>query len=143
MRDSDGFNPDNKTELWLKNNHDTRYTLPEVCPLCGKEGLVSGLKASKVYMGIFPYIHVDFTLTCWTEPSHRFNFCFPYNRAMTSGYTVFDSKETGKPDINRLCPWHNVKLEPIRLYGDLVFKDKSRKIQLRCPVCYYSERYTL
>jgi hypothetical protein len=134
---------DNETDLWKKNSASTKYNLPEHCPLCIEKGVVSNLKAADVYVGIFPYIHSDFTLVCCADPTHKFNFCFPYNRNMTFGYTTFDETETIKPIVDRKCPWHNEKLEPVRLYGNQVFKDGTRKVQLRCPTCFYSERYRL
>jgi len=132
----------NKTESWEKNTQSAKYDLPQVCPYCSKHGILSGLSATYVYVGVFPYIHGDITLVCVTEPKHKFNFCFPYNKHMTFGYTVFDSKEFGKPDTEQVCPFHNIKLDPIRLYGDLTFNDETKKLQLRCPICFYSERAT-
>jgi hypothetical protein len=92
-------------------------------------------------MGIFPYIYVDFTLICW-ECAAEFNFCFPYSPAMAEGYTIFDTSQGKRFCTSRRCPFHGKKLKPIRYYGDLTFKDDTRKIQLRCPVCFYSERQT-
>jgi hypothetical protein len=134
---------DNQTESWKKNSASARYNLPEFCPICAEKGVASGLKATDVYVGIFPYIHSDFTLVCHTDPTHKFNFCFPFNKNMTFGYTVFDETETAKPTVDRKCPFHGEKLEVVRFYGNLVFKDGTRKVQLRCPVCFYSERAVL
>ena len=132
---------DNQTESWLKNSASTKYNLPDFCPICREKGISSGLKATDVYVGIFPYIHSDFTLIC--QAGHKFNFCFPFNQDMTFGYTVYDETEVPKPIVDRKCPWHGEKLEPVRVYGNLVFKDGTRKAQLRCPVCFYSERLVL
>ena len=134
---------DNKTGSWQKNAASTKYDLPQVCPHCSKIGLLSGLTATYVYVGVFPYIHGDITLVCVTNPKHKFNFCFPYNKHMTFGYTVFDSLKYEKPVTDQVCPFHGVKLDPIRLYGDLTFCDGTKKLQLRCPVCFYSERAVL
>jgi hypothetical protein len=128
----------NETEAWQKNSVDARYNLPEACPFCG-----SSLKATYVYVGVFPYIHTDFTLVCSKNLLHKFNFCFPYNKAQTMGYTIFDSKEQGRHETSYKCPFHQVTLEVTRFYGDQTFKDGTRKLQLRCPVCFYSERKIL
>jgi hypothetical protein len=133
----------NETETWSKNSADTRYNLPDYCPLCNQKGILSNLKCTYVYVGIFPYIHTDFTLNCVVNPMHKFNFCFPYNRNQTMGYQILDSKESGRPTVTYDCPFHKVKLEATRFYGDFVFKDGTRKLQLRCPVCFYSERKIL
>jgi hypothetical protein len=126
----------NKTEFWEKNSASTKYDLPQTCPFCDKT-----LHATYVYVGVFPYIHGDITLRC--DSKHVFNFCFPFNKLMTMGFTSFDSKDTVKPVTDQTCPFHGIKLEPIRLYGDLTFNDGTKKLQLRCPVCFYSERATL
>ena len=128
---------DNKTGSWEKNNASTKYDLPTFCPKC--EGK---LYATYIYVGIFPYIHSDITLVCTHDLDHKFNFCFPYNKQMTFGYTVFDTIEVKKPVTDQVCPFHGVKLDAIRLYGDLTFNDGTKKLQLRCPVCFYSERAT-
>jgi hypothetical protein len=129
----------NETEAWSQNNASTRYNLPETCPFCQ-----SPLKATYTYVGIYPYIHADFTLECHLNPHlHKFNFCFPFNKAQTMGYTVYDSHDQPKPKIERICPFHHEHLEVVRYYGDAVFKDGTRKLQLRCPICFYSERYIL
>ena len=125
----------NTTELWDKAPPTIKYNLPETCPICGDK-----LRPSKVYVGIFPYIYADFTLVCWGNCEHEFNFCFPYNPVMVEGYTIFDDTESKRYYTNRICPWHKTKLKPIRLYGNLVFNDGTKKVQLRCPICYYSER---
>ena len=126
---------DNKTELWREAAASAKYNLPMHCPAC--DGV---LYAKDVYVGIFPYIHADFTLVCRENPAHKFNFCFPYNKVMVEGYTVFDTVEIKPYRTERTCPFHGVELKPVRLYGDLVFTDGTRKMQLRCPVCFYSER---
>jgi len=59
------------------------------------------------------------------------------------GYTVYNSEHLEKPIVKRFCPFHSEKLEVTRLYGDETFNDGKRKLQLRCPVCFYSERYML
>ena len=132
---------DNKTELWEKNSASTRYNMPEQCPTCHEQDKYSSLKTTYLYVGIFPYIHADITMIC--PAGHKFNFCMPYNKAMTAGYTVFDSTLFEKPLTDKKCPFHQVKLEAIRLYGDLVFADGTKKLQIRCPICYYSERYVI
>jgi hypothetical protein len=126
---------ENETEMWQKSPKPIRYNLPETCPFCGDK-----LKAKDVYVGIFPYIYTDFTLVCWANPEHKFNFCFPYNRAMAEGYTVFDDTEFKRYSTERKCPFHGERLKPIRVYGNLTFKDGTKKVQLRCPICNYSER---
>lgn len=136
MTETDSKPKDNTTELWSKAPAPIKYSLPEACPLCGGK-----LKSAKVYVGIFPYIYTDFTLVCWVCAS-EFNFCFPYNPAMAEGYSIFDTTESKRYSTERVCPFHNQTLKPIRLYGDLVFKDGTRKLQLRCPLCFYSERVT-
>lgn len=135
---SDGLNGNdaNKTELWLNSPASPRYSLPSICPKCNSQ-----LKPIYTYLGIFPYIHAGTHLECVN--GHEYTFCFPYNRAMCEGYTLFDSKDNTRGYTNRCCPFHvDTKLVPVRLYGDLVFKDGTRKMQLRCPVCFYSERVT-
>ena len=130
-------NSPNVTEAWSRAPTPIVYSLPELCPECG-----SKLKAAKVYVGIHPYIYADFTLMCW-DKGHEYNFCFPYNPMMAAGYTVFDSTETKRYYTTKTCPFHkDTQLKPVRLYGDLVFSDGTRKIQLRCTKCYYSERRT-
>ena len=129
---------EDKTELWLKASPSNRYNLPDTCPFCGEK-----LKATNVYVGIFPYIHTDFTLVCWGNAEHKFNFCFPYNKVMVAGYTVYDDADYTRYVTDYVCPFHGVKLQPIRLYGNIVFNDGTKKMQLRCPVCNYSERKTL
>jgi hypothetical protein len=125
---------EDKTDLWLKAPQSAKYSLPDTCPTCQKP-----LKAKCVYVGIFPYIHADATLVCIND--HEFNFCLPFNAVMVEGYTVFDSTESKRYYTDKCCPFHSTqKLTPVRLYGDLVFKDGKRKIQLRCPICNYSER---
>ena len=129
---------DDKTELWKQAPASRKYNLPEYCPYCEAR-----LKATYVYVGIFPYIHADFTLQCVDEESHKFNFCMPFNKVMTAGYTIYDSKLYKRFLSFERCPFHDVPLEPIRLYGDVVFNDGKRKVQLRCPRCYYSERVVI
>ena len=126
---------DNKTELWRRAAASAKYNLPKYCPKCK-----GALYAKDVYVGIFPYIHADFTLVCQVDEAHKYNFCFPYNKVMVEGYTVYDSAEFKLYRTEKTCPFHNVQLKPVRLYGDLVFTDGTRKMQLRCPVCFYSER---
>lgn len=133
---------DNKTEFWTKNTASTKYQLPRVCPHCTKNGLLSGLTATYVYVGVFPYIHAGIQLVCTLNSEHKFAFCFPYNKAMNVGYTVFDSVEAKAPVTEQVCPFHGVKLEATRLYGDVVFNDGTKKLQLRCPICFYNERAT-
>jgi hypothetical protein len=126
----------NKTELWSQAPASAKYTLPEYCPKCGGR-----LKAGVVYVGIFPYIHADFTLTCVSNVEHKYNFCMPFNKVMTEGYQIYDSSEQRRfYTENRRCPFHGTPLTPYRYYGDLVFNDGTCKIQLRCPTCFYSER---
>lgn len=136
MDDGLNGNPANKTELWLKSPPSTKYTLPKVCPTCH-----AYLQTDYVYVGIFPYIHTGVNMKC--PSGHEFTFCFPYNAAMPSGYTVFDSKESPRYSTSKVCPFHiDTKLVPVRLYGDLVFNEGTKKMQLRCPVCNYSVRVT-
>ncbi len=131
-------NPANKTELWLKSLPSIKYFLPETCPRCK-----SILQAKHVYVGVFPYIHTGVYLQCIANAEHVFTFCFPYNEAMPAGYTVFDTKEVKGYSTERVCPFHpEVRLEPVRFYGDLVFNDGTRKLQLRCRRCNFSERVT-
>jgi hypothetical protein len=138
--EDDGLNgnPENKTEAWLKSPPSTRYTLPETCPHCK-----SLLQTEYVYVGVFPYIHTGVHLKCIVHSEHEFTFCFPYTRLNPAGYTVFDSEAIHFYKTDKACPFHpDTKLKPIRLYGDLVFNDGTRKIQLGCPVCCYSQRVT-
>lgn len=134
---------EDKTELWLQAPASRKYNLPHQCPTCKKlNGVFVPLRATYVYVGVFPYIHTDFTLECGM--GHKFNFCMPYNKVMTAGYTVFDTKTSKKPSVEgKVCPFHEVPLEPIRLYGDLTFNDGKQKLQIRCPICYYSERVVI
>lgn len=132
---------DNKTDLWSKTPSSTKYTLPEYCPICSVKGLGATLKMAYVYVGVFPYIHAGVNLKCSENSEHEFTFCFPFSDAMASGYTVFDSTETGKRYYtDKPCPFHGEKLKPIRLLGDLVYSDGTRKMQLACPICHYSVR---
>ena len=130
MTDSD------KTDLWELNSHDSKYDLPHVCPVCKDY-----LQATYVYVGTYPYIHGDVTLEC-TCCKTKYNFCFPLNKHMTFGYTVYDSSLTRKPNPNKQCPFGHGLLEPVRLYGDLVFVESTKRLQLRCSTCFYSERVT-
>lgn len=122
-----------KTDLWEQIPLSTKYTLPDVCPICQQH-----LKVDSLYVGVFPYIHTGVTLKC---QSHEFTFCFPYNKAMNMGYTVFDSKEAKRYSTNEhLCPFHGVKLVALRFLGDLVYRDGTKKLQLKCPICNFSKR---
>jgi len=135
---SDGLNGNsaNKTQLWLNSPASPRYPLPTVCPTCS--GL---LTAVYTYLGVFPYIHSGVHLTC--PDKHEFTFCFPYHKAMIEGCQIFDSASTVRGYTNRTSPFHkDTPLKPLRLYGDAVFNDGTVKLQLICPVCYYSERVT-
>lgn len=127
----------NKTEVWRQAPPSAHYyDFPTICPYCNK-----ALIATDVYVGIFPYLHCDLTLQCIGDLEHKFNFCMPYHAAMVEGYTTLDTKEPRLFTTEHECPFHKgTKLKPIRFYGDIVFKDGTRKIQLRCPTCYYSER---
>lgn len=139
MSTDDGLNgnPANKTELFLQSPQSTKYTLPKICPKCG-----ASLEASYVYVGVFPYLHTGVNMKC-TLNNHEFTFCFPYNKALSAGYTIFDSKDNTRFSTERVCPFHtDTKLTPVRLYGDLIFNEGTKKMQLRCPVCHYSERVT-
>jgi hypothetical protein len=133
----------NETDAWQRNNAPIRYNLPDYCPKCFDKAVKSTLKAVYCYIGIFPYIHTDFTLICQTDASHKYNFCFPFNKMQTMGYTIFDSKDQPRPTIKQVCPFHKTPLEATRFYGDYVFKDGTQKYQLRCPTCFYSERLVL
>lgn len=137
---SDDFlgNPHNKTELWLKNSPSIRHRLPKYCPTCGDV-----LTANYAYIGVFPYLHAGINLRCKASSTHEFTFCLPFDKAAAEGYTVFDSADSKRYSTERVCPFHaETKLQPVRLYGDLVFNDGTRKLQLRCPVCNFSERVT-
>jgi hypothetical protein len=136
--DPNSGDPANKTDLWLKSPASPRHPLPETCPTCK-----SLLQAKYVYVGIFPYIHTGINLRCIVHPEHEFTFCFAYNPAMTAGYTFFDTTGTHFYKTDKTCPFHpDTHLEPFRLYGNLVFKDGTQKMQLRCPICSYSLRVT-
>ena len=127
---------DNFTDKWMNCSPQSVYDLPAVCPICKAD-----LKPRECQVGVFPYLHADVGLQCWLHPEHRFWFCFPYNTNVVDGYTIFDSSEQKRYVTDKCCPFHPTqKLSPIRLYGDLVFKDGTKKIQLRCPICNYSER---
>jgi rRNA maturation protein Nop10 len=129
---------DNKTDGWTKNSNSTRYNLPTNCPKCG-----DNLKLRHIYVGIFPYIHSDVTFTCCSNENHKFAFCLPYNKNMTFGYLILDTTEAKRYyTTKRLCPFDGETLQPYRLWGDLVFNDGTKKLQLRCPECFYSERVT-
>jgi hypothetical protein len=124
-----------KTLLWQSSPASAKYGLPEFCPTCKAR-----LKVNYLYIGIFPYIHTGINMHCVNDEKHKFTFCFPYNPAMAAGYTIFDSKDNTRYYTERVCPFDGAKLVPVRLYGDLVFTDGSRKMQLRCPQCCFSER---
>jgi hypothetical protein len=126
---------DNKTDLWQQASPSTKYNLPPTCPHCGGH-----LHIKDLYVGIFPYIHADFTLVCVDNAEHKFNFCFPYNKVMVEGFQILDTNDHLRFRTERKCPWHLETLLPYRYYGNLVFKDDTRKMQLRCPICFYSER---
>jgi hypothetical protein len=128
----------NKTDSWELNSHDTKYDLPKFCPEIGCTGY---LQSTYVYIGTYPYIHADITLVC-SECKHKFNFCFPLNRKMTFGYTIYDSSLIRKPEPKIFCPFGHGLLEPVRMYGDEVFSDGTKKLQIRCPVCFFSQRVT-
>lgn len=138
MIQSDGLNgcDSNKTQLWRDSPASPRYPLPTRCPTCH-----AILTATYTYLGVFPYIHSGIHLTCIS--GHEFTFCFPYSKAMVEGYTIFDSASNQRGKTDRRCPFHtDVQLKLLRLYGDAVFNDGTVKMQLICPVCYYSERVT-
>jgi hypothetical protein len=126
--------------LWLEASASAKYNLPDHCPICLEQGKHCTLKTTHVYVGVFPYIHADFTMQCRTVPAHKYNFCFPFNKAMVEGFTSYDTEAFKRYRTERVCPFHNTTLVPVRLYGDLVFTDGTRKMQLRCPTCFYSER---
>ena len=131
-------NPNNKTDMWLKSPQSTKYTLPQTCPTCN-----AVLQTDYVYIGVFPYIHTGVNMKCHSNPEHEFTFCFPYNQLMPAGYTIFDSAENTRYKTEKTCPFHpEIKLVPTRLYGDLVFNEGTKKMQLRCPTCNYSVRVT-
>lgn len=135
---NDGLNgyDANKTQLWLDSPISPRYPLPHICPKCSSQ-----LTAGYTYLGVFPYIHAGTHLTCVN--GHEYTFCFPYNRAMIEGYQIFDSTSNLRGYTNHTCPFHpETNLKLLRLYGDKVFTDGTRKLQLICPVCFYSERVT-
>ena len=123
-----------KTDLWNSAPPSTSYNLPFKCPTCGYTLYQKGL-----HIGIFPYIYADVRLRC-IFCSSEFNFCFPYSPVMGCGLTLYqsDGKLKGYTDP-RLCPFHHVKLEIQRIYGDLTYKNKT-KLQLKCPECNYYER---
>lgn len=136
---ADGLNgdPTNKTALWLNSPASPRYQLPHICPSCKQQ-----LTTRYAYVGVFPYIHAGINLYC-QNCDLQFTFCFPYNKAMIEGYQIFDSTDNTRGYTERCCPFHRTtKLKPLRLYGDRVFTDGTRKMQLICPVCFFSERVT-
>ena len=123
-----------KTSRWGDAAHSTRYALPETCPSCGSQ-----LKPVYAYVGVFPYVHTGVNLKC-CEEEREFTFCFPFNPVAADAYTIFDSTVSTRYVTERTCPFHGVPLHPFRFLGDLVYTDGTRKMQLRCPICSFSER---
>ena len=139
MTVDDGLNgnPKNKTPQFLSAPPSKKYQVPQKCPYDN-----SPLQVQYVYVGVFPYIHTGVNFKC-TENDHEFTFCFPYNFTLAMGYTIFDSQSNTRFSTEIVCPFHTKQhLIPVRLYGDLIFTDGTKKLQLRCPVCHFSERVT-
>ena len=126
---------DNKTDLWNSAPQVTEYNLPTRCPKCYET-----LELLNIKLGIFPYQFTDCHFHC-THCNETYNFCFPYHPIMTAGIHTYNNNQIVITEMEEhKCPFHNTTMTPLRIYGDLVYKDTTTKIHLKCPRCYYYKK---
>ena len=135
---------DNKTDQWKTAPPSTLYQLPIRCPEC-----YADLITIKMHLGTFPYQYADLQLEC-VNCREIYNFCYPQHPIMAEGQHIFDTQDTWywieeqiddkDKDLDMYCPFHHNRLEIQRYYGNLTYKDDTRKVQLKCPKCNYYKR---